>query len=124
MKVFVTRTAWKDARRAKIKKEFFVKAAKRTNDGLVDAHIGAHLFKQHMGRKGDYRLILFLIKDGRAVVLHMYPKNQQANITDGELKTLQELADKLAVLSEDDYLKLARTRGWEELSDDDAEEDV
>jgi len=124
MKLFVTRSAWKEASKSKLTKDALVKSSDRTNRGLIDAEIGAHLFKQHVGRKGGFRLILYLEKNKRSVVLHVFPKNEQPNITGHELKTLRDFAGVLADLSDEAFVQLAHKRGWKEITDEALEEDV
>ena len=118
MRMFLTRSVLKDARKAKVSRDLFVKAIERIDLGLFDAEIGAHLFKQRVGRKGDFRVIVFLKKQERSVVLHMFPKNKQPNITGHELETLRDFARVLAGLGDEAFERLASDRGWMELDHD------
>ncbi|TXN57123.1 hypothetical protein FV230_28040 [Methylobacterium sp. WL6] len=124
MRLFVTRSAWKQACKGKIAAGTLAKAAEKANLGLVDAEIGAHLYKQHVGRKGDFRAVLFLVTDRRCVVLHIFPKNVQPNIKGAELTTLRAFAKILADVGDAGFETLAETQGWKDLSDEKPETDL
>lgn len=70
------------------------KAAKEMEDGLIDADLGGFLYKKRVaraggGKSGGYRTLLSARIGDRYVFLHGFPKNDKANITQGEKKALQ-----------------------------------
>jgi hypothetical protein len=72
-------------------------AVERAAKGLVDAELGSGLIKQRVarqgqGRSGGYRTIIALRAGDRAFFLHCFAKNDQANISDAELRSLREIA--------------------------------
>jgi hypothetical protein len=72
-------------------------AVERAVKGLVDAELGSGLVKQRVarqgqGRSGGYRTIIALRSDDRAFFLHCFAKNDRANISDAELRSLREIA--------------------------------
>jgi hypothetical protein len=100
----------------------------KREDGLIDAEIGANLIKQRVARKGGgksggFWTILFYKAGDRAVFLHVFPKNQQANLSDLETETYREFAKSLARLSDEKIAALAQERGWKEIEYDHPKEE-
>ncbi len=72
-------------------------AVERAVGGLVDAELGGGLIKQRVarqgkGRSGGYRTIIAIRAGDQAFFLHCFAKNDQANISDPELRSLREIA--------------------------------
>lgn len=70
------------------------KAVKEMESGLIDADLGGFLYKKRVarsggGKSGGYRTLLSARIGNRYVFLHGFPKNDKANITQGEKKALQ-----------------------------------
>ncbi|UYK83200.1 type II toxin-antitoxin system RelE/ParE family toxin [Xanthomonas sacchari] len=71
-----------------------------------DADLGGHLYKKRVarpgrGKSGGYRTLLSARIGGRYVFLHGFPKNDKANIAQGEKKALQFAGKVFLELSED-----------------------
>ena len=70
------------------------KAVKEMEDGLIDADLGAFLYKKRVarsggGKSGGYRTLLSARMGDRYVFLHGFPKSDKANITQDEKKALR-----------------------------------
>lgn len=96
MRIFKTRTFVRLIRKTDISDHALREAVERAVGGLVDADLGGGLIKQRVarqgqGRSGGYRTIIALRRD-RAFFLHCFAKNDQANISDVELRSLREIA--------------------------------
>ncbi|MFC3340419.1 type II toxin-antitoxin system RelE/ParE family toxin [Paracandidimonas soli] len=70
------------------------RAVKNMEDGLVDADLGASLYKMRVARPGGgkrdgYRTLLSARLGSRYVFLYGFPKNARENITQNEKKALQ-----------------------------------
>lgn len=97
MRVFKTRTFARLIRNTDIPDQALREAVERAVKGLVDAELGSGLIKQRVarrgqGRSGGYRTIIALRAGDRAFFLHCFAKNDRANISDAELRSLREIA--------------------------------
>ena len=68
--------------------------------GLIDAHLGGQVVKKRValpgrGKRGGARTLLAFRKGKRACFVYGFAKNEQANISDKELKALRLLAKEL-----------------------------
>jgi len=73
--------------------------------GLIDADLGAHLFKKRVaprgqGKRGGARTIVATQQAGHWFFLYGFEKNERSNIRKDELKVLQEVAKALLELDE------------------------
>jgi hypothetical protein len=97
VRVFKTRTFARLIRNTDISDRSLREAVERAAKGLVDAELGSGLIKQRVarqgqGRSGGYRTIIALRAGDRAFFLHCFAKNDRANISDAELRSLREIA--------------------------------
>jgi hypothetical protein len=97
LRVFKTRTFARLIRNTGISDQALREAVGRAVKGLVDAELGSGLVKQRVarqgqGRSGGYRTIIALRAGDRAFFLHCFAKNDRANISDAELRSLREIA--------------------------------
>jgi len=65
--------------------------------GLIDAHLGAELVKKRVartggGKSGGYRTILAFRQAEKVFFLHLFAKNEKANVSRRELVVLKGLA--------------------------------
>lgn len=70
------------------------KAVSEMENGLIDADLGAFLYKKRVarpgsGKRGGYRTLLSAHIGGRYVFLHGFSKSDRANLTQEEKKALQ-----------------------------------
>jgi len=66
-------------------------------DGLIDAELGGGIVKKRVatsghGKRGGARTIIATNYDDRWFFLYAFSKNERANISQRELKALQEMA--------------------------------
>jgi hypothetical protein len=95
--IFKTRTFARLIRNTDISDRSLREAVERAANGLVDAELGSGLIKQRVarqgqGRSGGYRTIIALRAGDHAFFLHCFAKNDRANISDAELRSLREIA--------------------------------
>lgn len=117
IRIFVTKSFDRRARKADLLDRALVDAVMRAERGLVDAHLGRFLIKQRIardgqGRSGGYRTIIAYRKGDIAVFIFAFAKSDQDNLSDGELTSLQALADSFADASPTEIMRLVRTGEW------------
>lgn len=99
MRIFKTKWMARFARKAGIDDAVFVEAIERAEKGLIDADLGGGLIKQRVGRPGQgksggYRTIIAIRFGDRAFVLFAFAKNELDNISQDNLRSLRDVADK------------------------------
>jgi hypothetical protein len=97
MRVFKTKVFARFARKERINDRELIEAIERAEQGLIDAALGGGLIKQRIarpgsGRSGGYRAVIALRTKERAIFIHGFAKNDQANIGTKELEILQDIA--------------------------------
>lgn len=111
----MTREFARLARKERISDAALQSVVNRTRRGLIDAEIGKFLVKQHVGKAGAHRAILFYRDGDKLVFLHLFAKNVQANLTRVETEAYKELAGVLAHLTTADIERLVEQRKWIEV---------
>jgi hypothetical protein len=96
MRIFKMKTLTKFARRERIADASMREAIERAERGIVDADLGGGLIKQRVarlgqGRSGGYRMMIAFRTQDRAIFLLGFAKNEQENISPGQLAVLREL---------------------------------
>jgi hypothetical protein len=91
--------------KADVTDEALVKAIDEMEQGLIDAELGACLFKKRValvgqGKRGGARTIVASKVQGSWFFLLGFLKNERDNISNIELKALQGLAKQLLELSD------------------------
>jgi hypothetical protein len=87
---------------------------------LIDADLGGKVIKQRIARKnegksGGFRtIILFQIED-KSFFVYGFPKSQQDNLSQQELKGFKKLANDVAMLSEEELQKLIKEKEFIEV---------
>lgn len=103
MSVYKTKEFSRFARKAALKDEDLLEAAKAVAAGQWDADLGGGVFKQRVareggGKSGGFRTII-LFKAGRhSFFVYGFAKSEKANVTPKELKALKALATTLLAL--------------------------
>jgi hypothetical protein len=125
---YLTKEFARLARRSGLPDRSLIDAIDRAEDGKIDADLRGGLIKQRVarpgkGRSGGFRTIIAYRKGDRAIFLHMFAKNEKANIAEAELEALREIAKPLMRLSDEQFKELAASRGWREIERRDAEEE-
>jgi len=72
-------------------------AVDEMNRGLIEANLGAGLFKKRIampgkGKRGSWRTLLGFEKERGAFFLYLFPKNSRGNIEAQELAALKHLS--------------------------------
>jgi hypothetical protein len=98
MSVYMGKPFMRFARKARIADADLWQAAKRANDGLIDADLGGGVIKQRIARAGEgtsggSRSIILFKKNNRAVYVYGFEKKDAANIDRRELEAFRELAE-------------------------------
>lgn len=68
--------------------------------GLIDANLGGGIFKKRVGlsgrgKRGGARTLVATNKGNRWIFVYGFEKNERANISDGELEALKDIAAQL-----------------------------
>lgn len=105
MRIFKYRNFSKWAKEEKITDLALIQAVNEIEAGLIDANLGAGLYKkrvarQGMGKSGGYRVLLALKHGQQVFFLHGFAKNQQNNITEAEQEAYKDLARYLLSVSD------------------------
>ena len=117
--VFKTKWLARFTRRERITDGSLREAVDRAERGIVDADLGGGLIKQRVaregqGRSGGYRMMVAFRREGRAVFLYGFAKNEQDNIGQDELASLREIA---AMWLDADAERIARAIAEKELQE-------
>ena len=97
MKVYLSKVFTRLAAREGLTNANILQAVTEMNKGLIDANLGAGLFKKRIamsggGKRGGWRTLLGFQVEKKAFFLYLYPKNILDNVKDDELKALKRLA--------------------------------
>lgn len=97
MRVFKTKSFARFARSERILDVSLCDAVRRAERGLIDADLGRGVVKQRVarsgqGKSGGYRVLLAYRAKALAVFLFGFAKSARANVDDGELASLQDIA--------------------------------
>ena len=97
MRCFKTPSFDKSLSKSEISDADLKTAMNQVAQGLIEAHLGGELIKKRVarpnaGKSGSYRTIIAFRRDDRAVFLHLFAKNEKANINKQELEALKALA--------------------------------
>lgn len=126
MRIFKTAEFSRNARKENVTDAELLKAAERAIKGKIDADLGAYLIKQRVsqgegGRSGSYRAIIVHKKDDRIVFVHLYGKNEKANLTPMEKGAYRKLAKLYADLASEFVEPLLRSTEWIEIEHEEDE---
>jgi hypothetical protein len=127
-KVLMTKGFARFARRAGVVARSLVKAAAAVAAGEFDADLGGHVFKQRIarpgqGKSGGFRTIVVFRLGGHSFFVHGFAKNEKANVTREELKSLKRLASVYLDFSEEEIAVAIADGALIEVKDDDDEEE-
>ena len=97
MNVYLSKAFTHMARRGGLIDVHICQAVAEMNTGLIDANLGAGLFKKRIampgqGKRGSWRALLGFRAGKKAFSLYLFPKNSRDNIEDDEMKALKRLA--------------------------------
>lgn len=95
-------------------------AVREIESGLVDAHLGGHLFKKRIGinnqgKSGSLRTLIGFKAGDNAFFLYGFPKNERGNITKQEREAFKEVARVFFALSEENLTKAVESGALREI---------
>ena len=96
MNIYLSKAFVRLAVREGLTNAHICQAVAEMNRGLIDANLGAGLFKKRVampgqGKRGGWRILLGFQAETKAFFLYLFPKNNRDNIEDDELKALKRL---------------------------------
>ena len=96
MNVYLSKAFTRLARREGLTDVHICQAVAEMNTGMIDANLGAGLFKKRIampgqGKRGSWRALLGVQAGKKAFFLYLFPKNSRDNIEDDEIKALKRL---------------------------------
>lgn len=96
MNVYRSKAFTRLARREGLTDVHICQAVVEMNTGLIDANLGAGLFKKRIampgqGKRGSWRALLGFQAGKKAFFLYLFPKNSRDDIEDDEMKALKRL---------------------------------
>lgn len=100
MKIYKTKLFLKWQTKEKIPDIALCNAAQEVIDGLIDADLGASLFKKRIarpgaGKSGGYRTIIATRIKGTLFFIFGFAKNEKSNLSVSEKKSLSEIGSKV-----------------------------
>ena len=128
MRIFKMKGFARFTRREHIADTSLKEAIGRAESGNIDADLGGGLIKQRVarqgqGRSGGYRMVIAYRTGDRAIFLLGFAKNEQENISSGELTALRALVKVLAPSTATRYRKPHSNEGvLQEIKDDKVDE--
>lgn len=95
--IYLSKVFTRLARRDGLTDIHICQAINEMNEGLVDADLGAGLFKKRIampgqGKRGGWRSFLAFQVGNKAFFLYLFPKSRQESIDAAELKALKRLS--------------------------------
>jgi len=96
MNVYLSKAFARLAVREGLTNVHICRAVAEMNKGLVDANLGAGLFKKRIaipgkGKRGGWRALLGFQAGRKVFFLYLFSKNNRDNIEDDEIKALKRL---------------------------------
>ena len=97
MNIYLSKAFTRPARRDGLTDVHICQAINEMNEGLVDADLGAGLFKKRIampgqGKRGGWRSFLAFQVGNKAFFLYLFPKSRRESIDASELKALKRLS--------------------------------
>lgn len=91
--------------------EMLKKSVEEVKQGLIDASLGAGLYKKRIARQGQgksagCRVLFAFRKEDRAVFIYGFAKNEQNNISSTEKNVLKDVARYYLNMNSDSLTKL------------------
>ncbi len=97
MNIYLSKVFTRLARRDGLTDIHICQAINEMNEGLIDADLGAGLFKKRIampgqGKRGGWRSFLAFQVGNKAFFLYLFPKSRRDNIDAAEMKALKRLS--------------------------------
>jgi hypothetical protein len=124
MKIYKTRPFARWAEDEDITSALVLKTAKEMEAGLIDANLGAGLYKKRLpnkqqGKRSGRRAIVAMKTETRTVFIHGYSKNRKGNIKRKELDTYREIAKQYLSFSQETIDNLIHANDLMEVTQND-----
>jgi hypothetical protein len=121
LRVLKNKSFTRFAKKESLTNQDLLEAVDLANRGLISANLGGGLIKQRIsrvgqGKSGGFRTIIIFKTGEKAFFVYGFAKNQQANISEKELKALKKLANQLLSYSDKDLAKAIQNRVFEEVT--------
>jgi hypothetical protein len=99
-RIFKTRYFARWMRKTELSDEALYSAVIEMTQGLIDADLGGGILKKRVGlsgrgKRGGARTLVATNKGNRWIFVYGFEKNDRANISDGELEALKDIAAEL-----------------------------
>jgi hypothetical protein len=99
-RIFKTRYFVRWMRKTELSDEALYSAVIEMTHGLIDADLGGGILKKRVGlsgrgKRGGARTLVATNKGNRWIFVYGFEKNDRANISDGELEALKDIAAQL-----------------------------
>ena len=99
-RIFKTRYFARWMRKTELSDEALYSAVIEMTHGLIDADLGGGILKKRVGlsgrgKRGGARTLVATNKGNRWIFVYGFEKNDRANISDGELEALKDIAAQL-----------------------------
>jgi hypothetical protein len=99
-RIFKTRYFARWMRKTELSDEALYSAVIEMTHGLIDADLGGGILKKRVGlsgrgKRGGARTLVATNKGNRWIFVYGFEKNDRANISDGELEALRDIAAEL-----------------------------
>lgn len=109
MEVLMTREFAKWAKKQGMTSALLKAAAVELAEGSVEANLGSHLYKKRIqasgrGKRGGARVVMFYLKNKRAIFVHGFLKNEKINLSDSEALLFKKFANILLSMSDNEYI--------------------
>ena len=103
MNIYLSKAFTRLARRDGLPDVHICQAIGEMNEGLIDADLGAGLFKKRIamsgqGKRGGWRSLLGFQVGNKAFFLYLFPKSRRDNINAAEMKVLKRLTKYYLIL--------------------------
>jgi hypothetical protein len=127
MRIFKMKGFARFTRREHIADTSLKEAIGRAESGNIDADLGGGLIKQRVarqgqGRSGGYRMVIAYRTGDRAIFLLGFAKNEQENISSGELTALRALVKVWLQAPQHDIATALNEGVLQEIKDDKVDE--
>jgi hypothetical protein len=100
--------------------ELLKKAISELERGLIDANLGAGLYKKRIarsgrGKSGGYRTLIAFKENERVIFIYGFSKNERENITNNEKDVFKDLARYYLNLNDEELADLVKKKNLVEM---------
>lgn len=127
MRTYKTKWFARFAKKQDVEDSELLDAVKNAEKDLIDADLGKHVIKQRIarpgqGKSGGFRAFIAYKKERAAFFQFGFPKSERENVTDKELKVLQDAAAVFLGLNASAIQQAIKAGELIEIEDEDDEE--